>query len=111
VYERIAPLVLTELREKNPVTEKGTRKNKHHSFFTEEVGIPKLLNHLAAVEALGRASGYDWNRFMTMLDTAFPKQYQQLSFIFDEPADEPPKPELSDFNSKLKQALDYNPKN
>lgn len=110
VYERIAPLVLTELKTKNPTTEKGGRKNKHHVFLTDEIGIPKLLNHLAAVEALGRASGYDWNRFMVMLDKAFPKQYQQLSLIFDEPADEQPKKQLSDFDQKLNTALNYNPK-
>lgn len=111
VYERVAPLVLSELKAKNPVTEKGSRKNKHHVFLTDEIGIPKLLNHLAAVEALGRASGYDWNRFMTMLDKAFPKQYQQLSFIFDETLPQTTKnPELSDLNEKLTKAIEYNPK-
>lgn len=110
VYERLAPLVLTELKIKNPKNEKGVRKNTHHSLLTEEVGIPKLLNHLAAVEALGRAANFDWNKFMTMLDTAFPKQYQQLSFIFDEPIELNESKNLSEFDKKLKKALDYNPK-
>ena len=113
VYERIAPLVLAELRKKNPKLETGGRKNKHNQFLTEEVGVPKLLNHLAAVEALGRAANYNWSTFMTFLDTAFPKQYQQLSLLFDEPA--PPKQiaphsNLSSFNKKLVTALNYNPK-
>ena len=113
VYERIAPLVLSELRKKNPVRETGVRKNKHHQFLTDEVGVPKLLNHLAAVEALGRASGFNWGKFMEMLDTAFPKQYQQLSFLFDEPVNE--KKNLidaptSEFDKKLKQSLAFNPK-
>jgi hypothetical protein len=114
VYERIAPTILEELRKKNPITEKGRRKNKHHQFLSDKVGIPKLLNHLAAVEALGKASGYDWNKFMDMLDVVFPKQYQQISMIFDAP---PPielkskeLPLLSDFNEKLEQGLNWNPK-
>ena len=46
---------------------------------------------------------------MIMLDTAFPKQYQQLSLIFDdETADE--LPQLSSFDQSLKAALEYNPK-
>jgi hypothetical protein len=108
VYERIAPLVLAELQEKNPIIEeKGHRKYKHHQYLSEDIGIPKLLNHLSAVEALGRASGYNWSKFMIMLDTAFPKQYQQLSFIFDDYEDKLPK--LSSFDQTMKKALDYDP--
>lgn len=109
VYERIAPMVLTELRKKNPKNEKGLRKNKHHQFLSEELGVSKLLNHLAAVEALGRASNYDWSKFMSMLDTAFPKQYQQISMLFDEPTIEDKLP-ISDFDQKLKKGLNFNPK-
>ena len=109
VYERIAPMVLSELQKKNPTTDKGTRKHKHHQFLSDDIGVPKLLNHLAAVEALGRASKYDWNKFMIMLDDAFPKQYQQLSLLFDE-EEAIREPELSSFDKSLKQALDFNPK-
>ena len=28
------------------------------------------------------ASGYDWTKFMQMLNAAFPKQYQQLDLLF-----------------------------
>ena len=82
VYERLAPVVLTELQKVNPKTGKGTQKDRHHQHLTEEVGRPKLKEHLAAVEALGRASGYDWTKFMQMLNAAFPKQYQQLALLF-----------------------------
>ena len=82
VYERLAPVVLTELQKVNPKTEKGTRKDRHHQHLTEDVGRPKLKEHLAAVEALGRASGYNWSKFMQMLNAAFPKQYQQLDLLF-----------------------------
>lgn len=82
VYERLAPVILTELQKVNPKTDKGTRKDRHHQHLTEEIGRPKLKEHLAAVEALGRASGYNWVKFMQMLNAAFPKQYQQLDLLF-----------------------------
>lgn len=82
VYERLAPVILTELQKVNLKTDKGTRKDRHHQHLTEDVGRPKLKEHLAAVEALGRASGYNWAKFMQMLNAAFPKQYQQLDLLF-----------------------------
>jgi hypothetical protein len=82
VYERLTPVILTELQKVNPKTDKGTRKDRHHQHLTEDVGRPKLKEHLAAVEALGRASGYNWAKFMQMLNAAFPKQYQQLDLLF-----------------------------
>lgn len=50
---------------------------------------------------------------MHLLDKVYPKQYQQLSFIFDEYEEienESNEKELSSFNQKLKKGLDYNPK-
>lgn len=82
VYERIGPAVLSELERVNPKNENGSRKERHHQHLTEEIGRPKLKEHLAAIEALGRASGYHWGTFMRMLDAAFPKPHQQLSLLF-----------------------------
>ena len=82
VYERLAPIVITELKKIKPKKNKRTRKDRHHQHLTEDVGRPKLKEHLAAVEALGRASGYNWAKFMQMLNAAFPKQYQQLDLLF-----------------------------
>mgnify|MGYP006896728352 CR=1 FL=1 len=56
-------------------------ENITSSVLTEEVGIPKLLSHISSLEALGRASNYNWDRFIDMVDLAFPKQNQQISFI------------------------------
>lgn len=72
VYDRLAPRVLKELQERNPVTQKGTRKTKHHQWFTPDIGHPKLKEHLAAVTALMRAAP-NWDRFIANLDRAFPK--------------------------------------
>jgi hypothetical protein len=56
VYARLAPGVLTELQRKNPVTETGRRRHKHHQWLTEEVGDPKLRMHLAKLVTLMQAS-------------------------------------------------------
>lgn len=83
VYERIAPLVLAELDKKNPKNENGNRSKKHHQYLSREVGLPKLKQHLEAVHAIARISGYDWIIFMNNMDKAYPKQYQQLDIDFD----------------------------
>ncbi|MBD5214740.1 MAG: hypothetical protein HDS75_07985 [Bacteroidales bacterium] len=115
VYERIAPMVLSELRKKNPTLANGQRKYKHHQFLTDEIGIPKLLAHISTLEAFGRASNYDWNMFLDMVDRAFPKQNQQLRIFFGDIYLEDKKEvesteKTSSFNKLLTQALNYDPK-
>lgn len=84
VYERIAPAVYEELRRRNPKDAKGNRKYKHHQFLTDEVGRPKLQQHLEALHALAVIANYDWATFMTYVDRAYPKQYQELSIIMED---------------------------
>jgi P63C domain len=72
VYARLAPGVLEELRRANPVGEHGNRKSKHHQWLTEDLGHPKLLQHLSALVALMRAS-QTWDQFKTMVNMALPK--------------------------------------
>lgn len=73
VYSRIGPLVLHELRIKNPKNEKGNRKGTHTRWLTPDYGHPKLKEHIAGLIALGRASGYNWVSFLKMVDRAYPK--------------------------------------
>ena len=73
VYDRIAPGVLSELRQRNPVLPQGWRKNRHHQWFTPEYGHPTLKEHIAAVTALMRAAA-SWEGFKRSLDRAIPKQ-------------------------------------
>jgi len=72
VYERLAPGVIDELRQKNPKDEQGKRKNKHFQWLTEDIGNPKLKEHLAAVVALMKAST-KWDDFHRMMNRALPK--------------------------------------
>ena len=84
VYNRIAPGVLAELRNLNPVLPQGRRKNRHHQWFTPEYGHPTLREHLAGVTALMRAAS-SWASFNRSLDRAFPKHDTTLPLDIDEP--------------------------
>ena len=79
VYARIAPGILKELRKRNPVQISGTRKHRHHQWFTEDHGNPRLKEHLAVVIALMKISP-NWNIFKRHLERALPVQTPQMSF-------------------------------
>lgn len=52
IYEPLEKgVVLKELDEKNPRTEKGTRKYKHHSHLSEEIGLPSIRSQIWQVIA------------------------------------------------------------
>jgi hypothetical protein len=66
IHDRLAPGVRVELHRLTPRDEKGRLKNKLFQRLTEEVGHPKLREHLASSTALMRASD-DWDGFYKML--------------------------------------------
>lgn len=72
VYDRLAPGLTQELREKNPVAETGRRTHKHHQWFNSDKGHPKLKEHISGVIALLRAAE-DWQSFKRGIDRAYPK--------------------------------------
>jgi hypothetical protein len=72
VYDRLAPGVLDELKERNPKTAKGTRKHRHHQWLTRDVGHPRLREHLASVIALMTAAA-KWEDFKRMINRALPR--------------------------------------
>ena len=76
VWQRLAPGLLEELRQRNPKDEKGKRRAKHHQFLTVDVGHPALAQHLHAVTALMRVST-NWKDFQALLNHAFPKRNSQ----------------------------------
>lgn len=82
VYERLAPSLLDELQRKNPVTETGHRKSRHHQWLTEEIGIPALAQHIHAAIALMRASD-SWSNFYGMINRALPKKRGQLPLLIE----------------------------
>ena len=82
IYERLAPGVLDELRKKNPTDSKGRRKQRHHQWLTEDVGHPRLREHIAAVLALMKASR-KWDTFYRMMQQALPKQNENLELLLE----------------------------
>lgn len=72
VYDRLAPGVRIELEKKNPKNSRGRRKHRHHQWLTEDVGDPRLREHLASVITLMRVSE-NWPGFKRMLNKALPK--------------------------------------
>ncbi|MDR9850228.1 P63C domain-containing protein [Herbaspirillum huttiense] len=84
VYDRLAPGVLKKLKELNPKTEKGYRKDKNHQFFTSDYGLPELKSHLDKVMFLMDAAGNNWDLFKSLLKNAAPKQGDSLPLDLDD---------------------------
>jgi hypothetical protein len=83
VYRRLAPGIRDELRRLVPRDEKGRLKAHLHRRLTEDIGHPKLREHLAAVVALMRASS-SWDGFLRILDLALPKYGDNLRLALEE---------------------------
>lgn len=83
VYARLAPGVLEELRTKNPKTLAGRRKHKHFQWLTDDVGDPRLREHIASVTTLMRASK-NWADFKRMIDVALPKYGETMAMQLDD---------------------------
>ena len=73
VYARLAPSVLVELKRITPRDEKGRLKHHLHRRLTQDVGHPKLLQHLASLTTLMRACD-TWEQFKNLLNRSLPKQ-------------------------------------
>src|SRR5690606_1671922 len=81
VYERLAPGVKDELKRLTPRDSKGRHKHQLHRRLSEDVGHPKLLQHLGATIALMRVSKTK-EEFMNYMDTFHPKYGSTLRFDF-----------------------------
>ncbi|HEY3391751.1 MAG TPA: hypothetical protein VGK58_03530 [Lacipirellulaceae bacterium] len=62
--------MLRELQNRNPVQ---NDRHKHHQHLTEDVGHPKLLQHLRSVETLMRLSR-NWAELETVIEEIHPVQ-------------------------------------
>ena len=72
VYDRLAPGILGELKARTPRNEKGRHKHRFHQLFTEDIGHPKLQEHLIKAEVLMN-SAPNWSTFYKLLQRALPK--------------------------------------
>ena len=86
VYRRLAPGVLEELRRLTPRDDKGRLKAHLHRRLTEDIGHPRLREHLAAVVALMKACT-NWDQFMRAMDRALPIYGKTLPLPFEHEED------------------------
>ena len=83
VYSRLAPGIKDRLKELNPRTGAGYRKNRHHQHFTEDYGLPELRDHLKKVMVLMDAAS-NKKDFERLLNRSLPKYGNTLDLPFDE---------------------------
>jgi len=91
VYKRLAPGVLEELKRVQERGTGGTRKHKLFQRLTQNVGYPKLREHLGSVVTLMKLST-DWDDFKAKLDVLHPKtEGDQAVLPMDVPARKRPR--------------------
>lgn len=86
IYARLAPSVLKELKSATPRDAKGRHKQQLHRRLTDDVGHPKLREHLASVVTLMKISS-SYPSFIDLLDRVHPKYGAQLPLVVDDTED------------------------
>lgn len=87
VYKRLAPGVLEELQRSTPKDKKGRRKHKYFQLLTNNVGYPKLREHLGSVVTLMKLST-DWDDFIRKLDQIHPRVGDTIPLQIQEKVEE-----------------------
>jgi hypothetical protein len=87
VYKRLAPGVLEELKKVTPRNDNGRLKHKYFQRLTQNVGYPKLKEHLGAVVAIMRLSDR-WSDFMEKLDRHYPRYGETMMLPFPDYAED-----------------------
>jgi hypothetical protein len=82
IYARLAPNVLEQLKKETPRAPSGRHKHQLHRRLTDDVGHPKLREHLEAVVAVMKLSE-DYDDFLRKLDRV-KQRYDELPFYRDE---------------------------
>jgi hypothetical protein len=72
IYKRLAPGVLDELKRVQERGPTGTKKHRLFQRLTQNIGYPKLREHLGSVVTLMKLSK-DWDDFKAKLDQLHPK--------------------------------------
>jgi len=72
VYDRLAPGLRAELQRLTPKDDRGRRRHKFHQRLSEDIGHPKLREHLAVVTAFMKISP-DMSTFIQHLDQVKPR--------------------------------------
>ena len=83
IYDRIAPKVREALLETAPRKANGRLKHHLHRHLTEDVGHPKLREHLASIITIMKLS-VDYDDFMRKVDTIHPRYGETYRLTIDE---------------------------
>ena len=83
VYRRLAPGVLEELKRATPRNESGRHKDKLFQRLTNNVGYPKLREHLGSVVTAMKLSS-SWHDFVGKLDRLHPRYEETMQLPFDD---------------------------
>ena len=86
IYARLAPGVLADLRRKNPTIKPGRRRHKMFQWLTEDVGDPRLREHLWKVITLLQVFD-EWDPFYEKLNKILPRFSDQplLALLENDP--------------------------
>jgi len=82
VYARLAPSVLDELRSSTPKDEHGRRSHHFHRRLTDDIGHPKLREHMASVLTAMQLSD-DYDDFIRKLDRVRPRYDETMLLPLD----------------------------
>ncbi|WOD43619.1 P63C domain-containing protein [Hwangdonia lutea] len=114
IYEELPKGVLDELESNVPKSESGNKTARLHQLLTDDIGNPHLtaqINQIVTLFQLSDDMAHMWSQFEKLKHRQ--SGQLELPFSFDdkghtiEPIEEN---NLSDFNQKLVQGLNYNPK-
>jgi len=103
LFMRMDSILLSEMRTQIP-KRRYIRKSKKD----QDTELPKLKEYRIAVESLIKASGFNQNIFMQLLDKTFPK-YKNRTPVYFKETHEVSTLYLSTFNKNLKSLLDVFP--
>jgi len=82
VYDRLVPGLKEELKKKNPLTNKGYRARKHHQYLTDDIGHPKLKEHLIQIIFLMKTCS-TYREFRNRLGRVKPKYNETMALPMD----------------------------
>jgi hypothetical protein len=132
IYNLLPKGVLEELERNTPKSEAGNKTKRLHQGLTLDIGEPHLERQLISVITLMNISA-NWKEFLKVFAKKFQKDLIELAksadvkhikptkqisgqqYLFVNQEEQPTEinerqEKLSDFNTKLKTALNYNPK-
>lgn len=81
IYKRLAPGVLQELKKITPRDSKGRARHRYFQRLTDDIGDPKLREHLASVVTLMKASP-NWSTFYRLIQRALPQYGETVDMPF-----------------------------